>query len=100
MSGVGVGGGVPRFVGRAEVVVAALSFAMSWRTLFTVTAPPIALEARSTVVIAPRTVPTRFRNLAALSARPVWAELVSAVTFSIRFMTSKGMQRATGPGIT
>src|SRR5258708_19727723 len=73
---------------------------MSWRTLFTVTAPPIALEASRTVVTAPRTVPMRLRTFAALSARPVWAELWRAATFSTSFTTEKGIHRAAYSGIT
>src|SRR5260370_20379287 len=73
---------------------------MSWRTLFTVTAPPIALEASRTVVTAPRTVPMRLRTFAALSARPVWAELWRAATFSTSFTTEKGIHRASYSGIT
>ena len=73
---------------------------MSWRTLFTVTAPPIALEASRTVVTAPRTVPTRFRIFAAFSARPVWADPEMAETLSNNFTTPNGTDLATEPGIT
>src|SRR5258707_8710524 len=73
---------------------------MSCRTLFTVTAPPIALEASRTVVTAPRTVPMRLRTFAALSARPVWAEPWRAATFSTSFTTEKGIHQAAWCGIT
>src|ERR1700687_3101082 len=63
---------------------AALSCAMSSRTVLTVAAPPIALTARSTVVSAPRTVPRRFRTLTTLTARPACADaLILAARLTI-----------------